>query len=112
MYLAFATKAAILSATYHVAVAGDDEPVAIPDREFHHRTLADPDPRRLIAGFVHFAAHAGVRTAPLFAVLEQAAPSSPELAGLLNKTRHERLQGVERVATALQARGALQTDVP
>src|SRR6476659_3244056 len=46
IYKAFGNKAGLLKAVFDVAVAGDDEPVAMADREFVAQIQAEPDARR------------------------------------------------------------------
>lgn len=111
VYAVFATKAAILSTVFDVAVAGDHEPVAVADREESLKAMREADPRALLAGFTRFAAAAAARTAPLFPVLEQAAAIDADIATLVDKINAQRLHGMTRVATALHERGALRSGV-
>src|SRR6476659_6509325 len=46
VYKTFGNKAGLLKAVFDVAVAGDDEPVAMADREFVAQIQAEPDARR------------------------------------------------------------------
>src|SRR3954469_7786589 len=78
MYLAFASKAALLRQVIQVAVQGDEAPIPLPER---------PDWRALVAGpvdevFDRFAARNAslmTRTAAIIALGEAAASADPEL---------------------------------
>jgi AcrR family transcriptional regulator len=107
VYSAFGTKAAVLSAVWDIAVVGDDEPVPVAEREISKTAMAEPDARDVLAGFARFAVPSAARTAPVVAVLEQAAPAHPEIADLLATVKAQRLAGMTRLATALAERHAL-----
>src|ERR1700722_5494283 len=46
-------KAQALKLAIDWAIVGDDEPVALLDRAVVRAGMADPDPRHILAGFVH-----------------------------------------------------------
>ena len=52
IYAAFGTKAGLLGAAVDVAMAGDDEPIAIIDRPDQQAVLATDDPAAYLAGGV------------------------------------------------------------
>jgi|SRR5579863_7214939 len=111
VYSAFGTKAAVLSAVWDIAVVGDDEPVPVAEREISRTALAESDPRDVLGGLVSFAVPSAARTAPVIAVLEQAAPAHPEIAELLASVKTQRHVGMTRVAKALAGRDALAADL-
>jgi AcrR family transcriptional regulator len=108
VYAVVGNKAAILSALWDIAVAGDDEPVPMAGRAQVRSAEADPDPRVTLAAFAHQITVAGTRTAPLLRVIDQAAGASPEIAALAEKTRAELHAGVTRLARNLEHRGVLR----
>src|SRR5829696_39995 len=55
VYRLFSSKRGVLKALLDVSIAGDDEPVPVADRPSVRSLLADPDPRRKVAGFVGIA---------------------------------------------------------
>ncbi|MFI5908527.1 TetR/AcrR family transcriptional regulator [Dactylosporangium sp. NPDC051541] len=114
VYAAVGNKVALLAAVFDIAVAGDDEPVALADREFVRAAEADPDPRVLLRTFTHQVITAGTRVAPILAVIDEAALSSPQIATLAERTRAGLLAGTTRLAQNLADRGALRPglDVP
>jgi AcrR family transcriptional regulator len=111
VYAVFRTKAAVLSAVWDIAVVGDDEPIPVAEREVSRAALGEANPRKVLAGFVGFAVPSAARTAPVLAVLEQAAPAHPEIAQLLAAVKAQRLVGMRRVANALAEREALAGDL-
>ena len=70
--------------------------------------LADPDPRRKLAGLVGVAAQVNARTAPIYRILVSAAASDPDAAALLDELTTQRRQGQGRVVRSLARSGALR----
>lgn len=97
LYLAFRNKTAILGATFDIAIAGDDEPVPIADREWFRQVLSEPDGGRAIEIFAAACQVIMTRTTPLYAVMRSAA-ADPEVADLL--THHKQLRYVSFGAVA------------
>ena len=101
LYLSFANKTAILSAAFDVAVAGDDEPVPIVERDWYKSLASDPSGPACVANFFDYSATIIERSTPLYAVI-RAASAEPEVAALLannKRERHAALLGVaERLA--------------
>ena len=52
LYLSFGNKTAILKSAFDQAIAGDDEPVPVPDRPWFRAVLDNPDGRAALATFV------------------------------------------------------------
>lgn len=100
LYLAFENKTAILSAAFDSALAGDDEPVGLVQRDWYRAVLEDPDGRAALARFVTNASATVQRASPLYAVI-QAAAADPEVADLLATNKSARHAGFARVAEAL-----------
>ena len=61
VYKAFGSKQALLSALVDVTVAGDDEPVALPEREFVAEIRALPDARAKLERFARHLADVHAR---------------------------------------------------
>src|SRR3954447_11761501 len=61
----FRNKAGLLKALFDVAVAGDDEPVAIEQRDFVAAIRAEPDGRRKLQLYGEHLAEAMPRAAPV-----------------------------------------------
>lgn len=101
---AVGTKAQLLALARLKAIAGES-PLG-NDQRFQ-ALLAITDPAALIASFARFTADIARRLGPLAAVLEQAAPTDPELGELLRRSQHELLDCARAVIAAIHAAGAL-----
>jgi AcrR family transcriptional regulator len=104
VYRLFSSKLGILRALLDTSIAGDDRPVALPERPAIASLFAEPDPHRLLAGFAGVTTAINVRTNDVYRVLVSAAGSDPAAAELLDDLRQQRDQGQGGVARAL-ARG-------
>lgn len=101
---AVGTKAQLLALARLKAIAGES-PLG-NDQRFQ-ALLAITDPAALIVSFAGFTADIARRLGPLAAVLEQAAPTDPELGELLRRSQHELLDCARAVIVAIHAAGAL-----
>jgi AcrR family transcriptional regulator len=90
------------------AIVGDDEPVPMLERPEVKRGKAEPDPRRILAGFAELVCDVGARFARLHRVTEEAAGSDPGVHALAEEGRAQRLTGMRVLATVLQSRKALR----
>lgn len=100
-------KAALLKLARDIAMAGDDEPVAIVDREAFQGIQAEPDARKTLQ---RFAAHVGAvarRYADLDEVLHRAAGSDSDLAELWQTSENQRAIGAQRMTSNLRTKGTL-----
>lgn len=104
-------KAQALKLAIDWAIVGDDEPVALLDRAVVRAGMADPDPRHILAGFVHSLREIAGRIAPLIAVAEAAAGIDPEINALREESRTQRLTGIRVLAGVLADRSALKPDM-
>lgn len=110
LYLSFGNKTAILSATFDVALAGDDEGVGLPERDWYRAVIDDPDGPRALALFVSQAAATIRRASPVYAVI-QAAAAEPEVAELLANNKKERHAGFATIARSLAAKPGFAPDL-
>lgn len=108
VYSVFGTKAAILSAVFDVAIAGDDEPVPVADRGFVHAIGQAADPGEKARIFARHIREAGERTAGVLSVIESAAATDPEIAGLWRKLQDQRLHGMTMAANSFQDQQVLR----
>jgi AcrR family transcriptional regulator len=108
VYRLFSSKRGILKALLDVSIAGNDEAIPMADRPPVRSLLADPDPRKMVAGFVGIAAQVNSRTAAIYRILVSAAASDPDAATLLDELTRQRQQGQGRVARALARARSLQ----
>jgi TetR/AcrR family transcriptional regulator, regulator of autoinduction and epiphytic fitness len=110
VYSVFGTKAAILSEVFDVAVAGDDEPVALPDRPFVAAIGAAATRAEKARIFAAHLRETHGSTAPVLSVIEAAAAVDEEMAALWEKLQGQRLHGMTMAARDFAAAGALRPD--
>ena len=109
VYDVFGSKRGLLAAVMDVNVGGDDEPVAVLDRELPLRMRAAQDQRTQIAMFASGMAGELERMRPLDDVLRSAAAADPDVAA----ARHEqndvqRHAAMTAVVSWVRARGPLR----
>ncbi len=109
VYRLFSTKLGILKAVLDVSIAGDDAPVAVPDRPDARALFETDDPHELLAGFVGITRDINARAAPLYEILAGAARGDPDAAALLGEYSRQRREGQRRIARSLAQRGALRS---
>lgn len=93
------------------AIAGDDEPIPVLERPHVKAAQAEPDARRILAGFADDATEVGSRVGALMAVLHGAAGLDAELRALADEISAQRLAGMGVLARLLEARGALRPEL-
>lgn len=108
IYKAFGNKPGLLKAVFDFAVAGDDEPVPMIERDFAERVRAEPDPRKKLTMFAEHMAESMPRAAPVFLLARAAAASEPEIARLLAGWRDGQLTGLGRLAAHFDEGGHLR----
>lgn len=102
------TKAELLKLVRDVAIAGDDLPVAVVDRDFHAEVHEAPDAETALRLHARNVVTIGGRYAAIDEVLRQAAGSDPGLRGLWESAEKERLAGAEIVVDVVLSKGGLQ----
>jgi TetR/AcrR family transcriptional regulator, regulator of autoinduction and epiphytic fitness len=108
VYSVFGTKAAVLSAVFDVAVAGDDEPVPVPERPFVQAIKDAADPRDKAAIFARHLRESAARTAGVLSIIDSAASTDPEIAALWRTLQDQGLRGMTMAATSFQEQGILR----
>jgi hypothetical protein len=89
------------------AVAGDDEPIAMADRDALRELLELEDPVALLTAWANVMVEIDTRVADLFVALEVAADGDDAASGLLDESRRQRLAGARTVVERLVALDAL-----
>src|SRR5262245_51336275 len=101
VYRLFTSKRGILKAILDVSIAGDDKAVPLLERPHVRAALADPNPKKRLAGFVEVTSQVNSRIAPIYRILVSAASSDPDAASLLDDQNRQRQVGQGRVARSL-----------
>jgi AcrR family transcriptional regulator len=110
VYAVFGSKRQLLSELIDVSVAGDDEPVALPDRPFVADIRALADPRAKLTRFARHLTETHARQADVMIALAGAATADPDAAEIWRKNVEERRQGMAVFAADLAATGRLRPE--
>ncbi|HYN19207.1 MAG TPA: helix-turn-helix domain-containing protein [Actinomycetes bacterium] len=109
VYKSFGSKAALAKKLWDVTLVGDDQPVPLARRPEFTAITAEPDPRRLLAGYAALGRVLFERLGPLIGViLEGAQAGDPELRELVATIDRERLAGATGIVANLAGHGALR----
>lgn len=101
-------KPALLKAAFDVAIVGDDEPVALPDRPRSREVIADPDPYRHARGYAEIVAEIAGRLARLYDAARVAAAADPEAAELWSWMQGQRSHGARNFVRQSAEKGRLR----
>ena len=82
LYISFKGEVALLATAFDIAVAGDDEPVAVPDRGWRQQLRNEPDGPRALRGYVDVAQQIIERVHPFYAAMATAS-AGPDVAAEL-----------------------------
>jgi TetR/AcrR family transcriptional regulator, regulator of autoinduction and epiphytic fitness len=107
LYGYFRTKAGLLKELLDVTVAGDDEPVAVPDRDPIQAIRSDPDGRGKLTRYAAFLSQVQARLAPMSQVMRNAADADDDVAALWAGLGEQRLAGMTMFAEHLAGAGLL-----
>ncbi len=110
VYKVFGSKQALLSALVDVTTAGDDEPVALPDRQFVAEIRALPDARAKLDRYARHLVDVHARQAQVMLALAAAATADPEAAAIWRKNLDERRAGMAMFAADLASTGRLRPE--
>jgi len=112
VFTAVGNKQAVLAAVRDVALAGDDLPVTIAEREPFQAVAAEPDPCRAVALMAGHLADLWGRYAPIREVLRGAASSGePALRELWDLSEQQRLTAARRFVATLAGKGPLRDEL-
>ena len=99
-------KPALLKAAFDVAIVGDDEQVALPDRPRSRQIRDEQDPTRYLALYAELVAEMGERLAPIAEAVRGAAGADGDARELWESHLAQRRQGAANVVADLVAKGA------
>ncbi|WP_250033547.1 TetR/AcrR family transcriptional regulator [Paractinoplanes maris] len=110
VYKVFGSKKALLSALVDVTVAGDDEPVPLPQRQFVADIRALPDARAKLSRYATHLVEIHTRQAHVMLALAGAATADAEAAAIWRKNLDERRQGMTMFAAELLGTGQVRPE--
>ena len=111
VFSAVGSKAALLKTAYDVALVGDDEAVALPDRAKSQAIRAEPDPHRYLTRYAALVTKIGGRVAPIYEAIRGAASSDPDIRPVWEKIQQERRIGAAHVVADTASKGPLRAGV-
>ncbi len=110
VYKVFGSKQALLSALIDVTVAGDDEPVALPDRQFVAQIRALTDARAKLDRYARHLVDIHTRQAQVMLALAAAATADPDAAAIWRTHLADRRTGMTMFAADLASTGQLRPE--
>ena len=111
VFAAVGGKAALLKRAYDVALVGDDEPVALPDRAGSRAIRAEPDPGRYLQRYAGLVVELGARVAAVYEAVRGAASADPEVRPIWDKIQQERRIGAAHIVADTAAKGPLRDGI-
>jgi AcrR family transcriptional regulator len=109
--LIFGTKPKLLKAAIDVAIAGDDKPVPMFEREWAAAAAKADDAAAFLAIFARALREAAVRSGGLIVVADEAARTDPDIAALSRRLSQQRVMTVTWIVDGLRKRTALRGGV-
>ena len=110
LYAVFGNKRQLLSDLVDVTVAGDDEPIALAERQFVADINALADPHDKLARYARHLTEGHARVVGVMLALAGAATSDADAAAIWRKNEEERYRGMSMFAAALLATGAVRAE--
>jgi AcrR family transcriptional regulator len=109
VYKAFGNKAGLLKSVFDMAIAGDDEPVPMVERDEIKHIQADPDARAKLRAYAAFYAGRAQHAVRFQLLARDAAANDPGAAEVWAQMTNERLAGMTQFARHLADGGHLRT---
>jgi AcrR family transcriptional regulator len=109
--LIFGTKPKLLKAAIDVAIAGDEEPVTMFEREWAAAAAKAEDATSFLAGFAQALREAAIRSAGLIVVADEAARTDRVMEALSRRLSQQRVTTVTWIVDGLCKRTALRAGV-
>lgn len=110
IYKNFRSKGGLARVVVDTAIAGDDEPIAMPDRPAAKAIADAPSGSEMLQRYAHHARGIYDRLGPLVSVLLVARAGGPQLHELRRESDAQRLHAATLLATSLREAGQLKTD--
>lgn len=108
VFNAVGNKPVLLKTALDIAVVGDDDPVALPDRPRSRAIRAEPDPRKYLSLYAELLTDMAARLAPISEAARSAAGADPDARQLWQEHQAQRLIGAKHVVADLVRKGQLR----
>lgn len=104
-------KAKLLKTALDVAIVGDDEPIALPDRPRSRAIRAEPDPRKYLALYAELVTEIDGRLAGIHEAVRGAADVDPKARALWESHLAQHRRGAANVIGDLTRKGGIRPDL-
>ncbi|HEY8951579.1 MAG TPA: TetR family transcriptional regulator [Candidatus Dormibacteraeota bacterium] len=104
-------KPRLLKSALDVAIVGDDEPIALPERPRSVAIRAEPDPRRYLTLYAELVTEMGDRLAGIYEAVRGAAGADPDARALWESHLEQRRTGAANVVNGVSGKGRLRQGV-
>ena len=111
VYKVFGSKPRLAKAVFDVAMAGDDEPVAMVERPLLSRVREESDTRRKLELYGEYLTATAPRHVPFQLVVRDAASADADAAAVWAELQDEHLRGMTMFARDLHAGGHLRAGI-
>ncbi|MEA2655696.1 MAG: hypothetical protein QOI23_1061, partial [Chloroflexota bacterium] len=101
-------KPTLLKSALDVAIVGDDEPIALPERPRSVAIRAEPDPRRYLTLYAGLVTEMGGRLAGIYEAVRGAAGADPDARALWESHLEQRRKGAANVVGDVLRKGRLR----
>ena len=101
-------KAKLLKTALDVAIVGDDEPIALPERPRSKAIRAEPDPRKYLALYAELLTEMDGRLAGIHEAVRGAAGVDPDARALWESHLAQHRQGAANVIADLTRKGGIR----
>jgi AcrR family transcriptional regulator len=108
VYASVGKKPALFALLVEAAISGTDVAIPAAERDYVRAIRAEPAPERKLAIYAGALRKIQERLAPLFRVLQEAAPLDPALGEMWNGIAERRAKNMKLLAQELAATGQLQ----
>lgn len=111
VYKGFGNKPGLMKAVLDVSIVGDDDPIALLERDSIRQMRAETDPHKKVRAYGTYLAGIAPRTFPVQFVAREAAAADPGAASVWEQLQAERLIGMTVFAGDLDASGHLRRGI-
>lgn len=111
VFTAVGGKATLLKTAYDVALVGDDEAVALPERAGSRAIRAEPDAARYLERYAGLLVEVGGRVAAVYEAVRGAASADPAVRPVWDKILQERRIGAAHVVADTASKGPLRAGI-
>ncbi len=111
VYVVFETKSGLLRALWHLLLRGDEEDLAVGERQWYREVLEEPDPERQLRLVAANSRIVKERAGALLGVIRSAAQLDAEISRLWGRIQADFYDNQRAIVESLRAKNALRPDL-